>query len=180
MAVQFAQWNLVCKLGIAIAVGAIAEMMSGAVAQAVPLDSFRPQPAKANSELTSPLVTANGYEPASQTDVQLYLPLARRYGCSTEIRKPNSAYEPTRYRFAAALNGCANKLNELVEAGTVVSSENWSTLKQLERAYAGEIAALRFQIDALEARTKEQEQQQFSPTTNLHGETVLELSGIRR
>lgn len=180
MVSQSAQWSWVCKLGMAIVVGAIAEMVDGAVAQAVPLDSFRLQPAQSRSELTPPPAPSNSYEPASQTDVQVYTSLAKRYDCSTGIHRPNSAYKPTRYMFAAALNSCTDRLDELAEAGTEINPESWSTLKQLEKAYAGEIAVLRFRIDALEARTKEQEQQQFLPTAKLHGETVLELSGIRR
>ncbi|MEM7580986.1 MAG: iron uptake porin, partial [Cyanobacteria bacterium P01_A01_bin.80] len=100
--------------------------------------------------------------------------LVERYGCIAGY--PNGTYRGnralTRYEFAAGLNACLDRVNELIRTATdnLVSREDLATLQRLQEEFSAELATLRGRVDALEARTAELEANQFSTTAKLKGE----------
>ena len=99
--------------------------------------------------------------------------LVERYGCIAGY--PDRTYRGnralTRYEFAAGLNACLDRVNELIAASTanLVKKEDLATLQKLQEQFALELATIRGRVDALEARTTTLEKQQFSTTTKLSG-----------
>jgi hypothetical protein len=106
--------------------------------------------------------------------------LVERYGCIAGY--PDKTYRGnralTRYEFAAGLNACLDRVNELIAAATadLVKKEDLATLQKLQEEFAAELATLRGRVDALEARTATLEKQQFSTTTKLSGNVWFNLS----
>ena len=112
--------------------------------------------------------------------------LVERYGCI--VGYPDKTFRGnralTRFEFAAGLNACLNRVNELIAAATadLVKKEDLATLQKLQEEFAAELATLRGRVDALEARTSTLEKQQFSTTTKLAGEAIFALTdefGVR-
>ncbi|MEH2412357.1 iron uptake porin [Nostoc sp.] len=108
--------------------------------------------------------------------------LVERYGCIAGY--PNGTYRGnralTRYEFAAGLNACLNRVNELIATATtdLVSKQDLATLQRLQEEFSAELATLRGRVDGLEARTSELEANQFSTTTKLVGEAVFSVSDV--
>jgi hypothetical protein len=106
--------------------------------------------------------------------------LVERYGCAAGY--PNGTFRGnrslTRYEFAAGLNSCLDRVNELIATATaeMVSKQDLATLQRLQEEFSTELATLRGQVDALEARTGELEANQFSTTTKLSGEAIFSVS----
>ena len=106
--------------------------------------------------------------------------LVERYGCIAGY--PDSTFRgrqaTSRYEFAAGLNACLDKINEIISAGLAdkVSKEDLATLQKLQEEFAAELATLRGRVDALDAKTAKLEAQQFSTTTKLRGEAVMGLA----
>ncbi len=107
--------------------------------------------------------------------------LVERYGCIAGY--PNGTYRGnralTRYEFAAGLNACLDRVNELIATATadIVTKEDLVTLQRLQEEFSAELATLRGRVDALEVRTAEIEANQFSTTTKLQGEATFTLAG---
>jgi Carbohydrate-selective porin, OprB family/S-layer homology domain len=107
--------------------------------------------------------------------------LVERYGCIAGY--PDKTYRGnramTRYEFAAGLNACLDRVNELIAAATadLVKKEDLATLQKLQEEFAAELATLRGRVDALETRTAVLERQQFSTTTKLQGNVWVNLTG---
>ncbi|MEH2389564.1 MAG: iron uptake porin, partial [Nostoc sp.] len=103
--------------------------------------------------------------------------LVERYGCIAGY--PNQTYRGnramTRYEFAAGLNACLERINELIVTATadLVKKEDLATLQKLQEQFAAELATLRGRVDTVEARTAELEANQFSTTTKLNGEVII-------
>lgn len=108
--------------------------------------------------------------------------LVERYGCIAGY--PDRTYRGnramTRYEFAAGLNACMDRVNELIAASTtdLVKKQDLDTLQKLQEEFAAELATLRGRVDALEAKTATLEKQQFSTTTKLNGEVVFGVAGV--
>lgn len=106
--------------------------------------------------------------------------LVEQYGCIEGY--PDRAYRGnramTRYEFAAGLNACLNKIQELIAASNTdfVRKEDVEALRRLQEEFAAELANLRGRVDALEARTQKLERQQFSTTTKLNAEVVFAVA----
>lgn len=106
--------------------------------------------------------------------------LVERYNCIAGY--PDGTFRGnramTRYEFAAGLNACLDKVNELIKAGTtnLATKDDLAALQRLQEEFAAELATLRGRVDALEARTSELEANQFSTTTKLTGEAIFALS----
>jgi hypothetical protein len=106
--------------------------------------------------------------------------LVERYGCIAGY--PDSTFRgrqaTSRYEFAAGLNACLDKINEIISAGLAdkVSKEDLATLQKLQEEFAAELATLRGRVDALDAKTAKLEAQQFSTTTKLRGEAIMGLA----
>ncbi|MBE8986973.1 iron uptake porin [Nostoc sp. LEGE 12450] len=103
--------------------------------------------------------------------------LVERYGCIAGY--PNQTYRGnramTRYEFAAGLNACLDRINELIATATgdLVKKEDLAALQKLQEQFAAELSTLRGRVDAVEARTAELEANQFSTTTKLNGEVII-------
>ncbi len=99
--------------------------------------------------------------------------LVERYGCI--VGYPDKTYRGnralSRYEFAAGLNACLDKIQELIAAATAdfVKKEDLEVVKRLQEEFAAELASLRGRIEALEVRTATLEKQQFSTTTKFFG-----------
>ncbi|WP_377480540.1 MAG: iron uptake porin [Microcoleus anatoxicus] len=110
--------------------------------------------------------------------------LVERYGCIAGY--PDGTFRGnramTRYEFAAGLNACLDKVNELIKGGArgLATKEDLASVQKLQEEFAAELATLRGRVDALEARTAELEANQFSTTTKLNGEVIFALTGIAR
>ncbi len=108
--------------------------------------------------------------------------LVERYGCIAGY--PDGTYRGnraiTRYEFAAGLNACLDRVNELIAAGTsdLVRKEDLATLQRLQAEFAAELTTLRGRVNNLEARTAQLEANQFSTTTKLAGEVIFAASGV--
>ncbi len=106
--------------------------------------------------------------------------LVERYGCIAGY--PDGTYRgnraTTRYEFAAGLNACLDRVNELIATATAdaVRREDLATLQRLQEEFATELATLRGRVDSLEAVSAELEANQFSTTTKLLGEVVAAVS----
>ena len=107
--------------------------------------------------------------------------LVERYGCIAGY--PDNTFAGnrvlTRYEFAAGLNACLDRVNELIATATAesVTKEDLATIQRLQAEFSSELTNLRGRVDALEAQTAELEANQFSTTTKLSGEVILAVSG---
>ncbi len=110
--------------------------------------------------------------------------LVERYGCIEGY--PDRTYRGnralTRYEFAAGLNSCLNRIQELIAAagGGGISAEEIATLRRLQEEFRAELTTLRGRVDALEARATRLEAQQFSTTTKLAGEAIFAVAAIAK
>jgi Carbohydrate-selective porin, OprB family/S-layer homology domain len=108
--------------------------------------------------------------------------LVERYGCIAGY--PDRTYRGnramTRYEFAAGLNACMDRVNELIAAATndLASKEDLATLQKMQEEFAAELAEIRGKVDGLEVKVATLEKQQFSTTTKLRGEAVIAVSGV--
>ncbi len=139
------------------------------------------------SDRNKPALNAQGVTSVSQlSDVKptdwaftALQSLVERYGCIAGY--PNSTYRgnqaTSRYEFAAGLNACLDKINEIISAGLAdkVGKEDLATLKKLQEEFAAELVTLRGRVDALDAKTAKLEAQQFSTTTKLFGQAIFGL-----
>ncbi|OHY31649.1 iron uptake porin [Cylindrospermopsis raciborskii] len=106
--------------------------------------------------------------------------LVERYNCISGY--PDGTFRGNRtlnrFEFAASLNACLERVSELIASSTAdaVKKEDLATLQRLQEEFSAELATLRGQVDALEARTGELEANQFSTTTKLKGEAIFGLS----
>ena len=106
--------------------------------------------------------------------------LVERYGCIAGY--PNGTFGGnrgmTRYEFAAGLNACLNRVNELIGTATanLVKKEDLATLQKLQEQFATELVTLRGRVDTLEAHTAELEAHQFSTTTKLQGQAIISVN----
>ncbi|PZV14478.1 MAG: hypothetical protein DCF22_08910 [Leptolyngbya sp.] len=106
--------------------------------------------------------------------------LVERYGCI--VGYPDKTFRGnralSRYEFAAGLNACLDKIQELIAAATAdfVKKEDLLVVQKLQEEFAAELAALRGRVDALDIRTATLEKQQFSTTTKLRTELITYLA----
>ena len=107
--------------------------------------------------------------------------LVERYGCIAGYpdRTFRGRQATSRYEFAAGLNACLDKINEIISAGLAdkVSKEDLATLRRLQEEFAAELATLRGRVDALDSKVAKLEAQQFSTTTKLSGEAIMSVQG---
>jgi Carbohydrate-selective porin, OprB family/S-layer homology domain len=107
--------------------------------------------------------------------------LVERYGCIAGYpdRTFRGKQATSRYEFAAGLNACLDKINEIISAGLAdkVSKEDLATLQKLQEEFAAELATLRGRVDALDAKVEKLEAQQFSTTTKLSGLAFFNVTG---
>ncbi|MBD2084546.1 iron uptake porin [Coleofasciculus sp. FACHB-542] len=108
--------------------------------------------------------------------------LVERYGCIAGY--PDSTFRGnralSRYEFAAGLNACLNRINQLIQTSTgeLASQEDLATLQRLQTEFAPELATLLTRVGNLEASVTQLEEQRFSTTTRLRGEILFAVSGV--
>ena len=85
-----------------------------------------------------------------------------------------------RYEFAAGLNACLDRVNELIATASadLTTKQDLATIQKLQAEFSAELATLRGRVDAVEARTAELEANQFSTTTKLQGQVVAVVSDV--
>jgi hypothetical protein len=109
--------------------------------------------------------------------------LVERYGGIVGLPTNPPTYQgrraTTRYEFAAGLNACLDRINELIAASVenLVTKEDMKLIQRLQEEFAAELALLRGRVDTLEARTATLEAQQFSTTTKLTGQVIFGVQG---
>jgi hypothetical protein len=107
--------------------------------------------------------------------------LVERYGCIEGYRsKKYLGNRPlSRYEFAAGLNACLDKVGEQIAAATstLATKDDLATVQRLQEEFKTELVTLKGRVDALEAKTKELESQQFSTTTKLAATQVFGITG---
>jgi hypothetical protein len=107
--------------------------------------------------------------------------LVERYGCIAGYpdRTFRGQRSLTRFEFAAGLNACLDKINEILTAGLAdkASKEDLAAIQKLQEEFAAELAALKGRVDTLESKTATLEAQQFSTTTKLEGQAIIAFSG---
>jgi hypothetical protein len=107
--------------------------------------------------------------------------LVERYGCIAGY--PNSNYRGnralSRYEFAAGVNACLDRINELITTATndLLTREDLAVLQKLQSEFAPELATLRGRVDSLETKTAEIAANQFSTTTKLSGLLIVGIQG---
>ncbi|MEA5573909.1 iron uptake porin [Calothrix sp. UHCC 0171] len=107
--------------------------------------------------------------------------LVERYGCIAGY--PDGTFKGnralTRYEFAAGLNACLNRVNELIGTATESNAnrEDLAQLQKLQEEFSAELATLRGRVDNLEARSAEIAANQFSTTTQMFGVAIIGIQG---
>ena len=104
--------------------------------------------------------------------------LVDRYGCI--VGYPDQTYRGnnslSRYEFAAGLNSCLNQIERLIAASEAVLREDIETINRLIQEFEAELATIAGRVDSLESRVAFLEDNQFSTTTKLVGETAFTLA----
>ncbi|BAZ49419.1 hypothetical protein NIES4103_20310 [Nostoc sp. NIES-4103] len=147
------------------------------------LEQVNKYSSEANSQNSLSQVTSvSQFSDVQPTDwaFQALQSLVERYGCIAGY--PSGVYRGnralTRYEFAAGLNACLDRVNELIATATadLVTKQDLATLQRLQEEFSAELATLRGRVDSLEARTAELEANQFSTTTKLVGEAIFAVT----
>jgi hypothetical protein len=106
--------------------------------------------------------------------------LVERYGCIAGY--PDGTYRGnralTRYEFAAGLNACLQQIESLIAGLDFVTREDLETLQRLVQEFEAELATLGTRVDNLEGRVAFLEDNQFSTTTKLVGESIFGLASV--
>ncbi|MDB9536152.1 iron uptake porin [Dolichospermum planctonicum CS-1226] len=132
-----------------------------------------------NNNSQSQVTSVSQFSDVQPTDwaFQALQSLVERYGCIAGY--PSGTFRGnrslSRYEFAAGLNSCLDRVNELIATATadLVTKQDLATLQRLQEEFSAELATLRGRVDALEGRTAELEANQFSTTTKLKGEAIF-------
>lgn len=170
-------------VGITFAGAANAQTVSSSpVSQSSTIDQVSAYSAEGRGDNLSQVTSVSQFSDVKPTDwaFQALQSLVERYGCI--VGYPDKTYRGnralSRYEFAAGLNACLDKIQELIAAATAdfVKKEDLEVVKRLQEEFAAELAALRGRVDALEVRTATLEKQQFSTTTKLSGEVIFSLA----
>ena len=171
--------NLAGSLGLLSVIGAVAASPTLAETTAV---------SQINQAMSNDPVAQNVTSVSQLSDVKptdwaftALQSLVERYGCIAGYpdRTFRGKQATSRYEFAAGLNACLDKINEIISAGLAdkVSKEDLATLQKLQEEFAAELATLRGRVDALDAKVTKLEAQQFSTTTKLTGEAIMAVTG---
>lgn len=174
-------WNAL-KISPAIALG----LLAGNSALAVEVNPQVTTVAQLSQEADSigQVTSVSQFSDVQPTDwaFQALQSLVERYGCIAGY--PNRTFRGnralTRFEFAAGLNACLDRVNELIATATadVITRQDLAALQRLQEEFSAELATLRGRVDALEARTSELEANQFSTTTTLSGEAIFNVSDV--
>ena len=140
------------------------------------------QTVESYSEGLNQITNVNQLRDVSPTDwsYEALRSLVDRYGCISGF--PNQTYRGSqplsRYEFAAGLNSCLNQIERLIASSETVSQEDLATINRLSQEFEAELASIGGRVDEIESRTAVLEDNQFSTTTKLGGETSFALSQV--
>jgi Carbohydrate-selective porin, OprB family/S-layer homology domain len=186
----------ISKMVVAVSVAPIVALVWGSGASnANQIDNFDPAAIPPLGAIDAPLATAPTPAMAQVNSVsqlsdvkpgdwafQALQSLVERYGCISGY--PDKTYRGnramTRYEFAAGLNACMDRVNELIAAATndLASQEDLVTLQKLQAEFAAELATLRGRVDGIEAKVATLEKQQFSTTTKLSADVWMNVTSV--
>lgn len=164
-------------ISAAVAASALISGAANAQSQVSPSEQLQLRPSAVAQNVTS-VSQLSDVRPTDWAFTALQS-LVERYGCIAGYpdRTFRGKQATSRYEFAAGLNACLDKINEIISAGLAdkVSKEDLATLQKLQEEFAAELATLRGRVDALDAKVTKLEAQQFSTTTKLRGEAIFGL-----
>lgn len=105
--------------------------------------------------------------------------LVERYQCIAGY--PDGTFQGnrpmTRFEFAAGLNACLRRIEALAGSNTPeVTRADLESIRRLTTEFRTELTALGTRVNSLEGRVRFLEERQFSTTTKLAGEVVMQLS----
>lgn len=104
--------------------------------------------------------------------------LVENYGCI--VGYPDRTFRGnraiSRYEFAAGLNACMEQMERLISESNTVIQADIEALSKLAKEFETELAALGARVDNLEGRIAFLEDNQFSTTVIMGGETIFALS----
>ena len=162
----------------AIAISAIGCFFGNVAVSAAPSSSLPPKQDVIGQNVTS-VSQLSDVRPTDWAFTALQS-LVERYGCIAGYpdRTFRGNQATSRYEFAAGLNACLDKINEIISAGLAdkVGKEDLATLQKLQEEFAAELATLRGRVDSLDAKTAKLEARQFSTTTKLDGQAIMSVS----
>ncbi|MEB3310929.1 MAG: iron uptake porin [Snowella sp.] len=102
--------------------------------------------------------------------------LTERYGCISGY--PNQTFRGdralSRWEFAAGLNACLNKLLTNLESASQLARDDLALLKRLQEDFKKELAPLTARVDNLESRLSYLEDHNFSPTSKIFGNLIVQ------
>lgn len=153
-------------------------LLSGTLATFLPVIQ-----APAMAQASGPVTAISELSDVQPTDwaFQALQSLVERYGCIAGY--PDRTYRGnralTRFEFAAGLNACLDRINELLAAGLSdkVTREDLALLQRLQEEFASELAALRGRVDILEEDVADIRSRIFNPVTKLNAQVVTGLVG---
>jgi len=175
------------------AFGAVVAWTGVANAQMLPTDSVNPTLQRSEQYYVGPsmmnqaqVTSVSEFADVKPTDWAFLAlqSLVERYGCIVGLPTNPPTYQgrraTTRFEFAAGLNACLDRINELIAAAVepLVTKEDLLVLQKLQEEFAAELSIIRGRVDALEARTALLEQQQFSTVTKLRSEVIFAPYGV--
>ncbi|NJK37260.1 MAG: carbohydrate porin [Oscillatoriales cyanobacterium RM1_1_9] len=102
--------------------------------------------------------------------------LVERYSCLSgfsNLFQGNSSLN--RQEFVVILNACLNQVIQQQQLGQNISQADLQVLQRLSSEFSSELNSLQTNISSLESRITELESNQFSTTTKLEGETLLQF-----
>lgn len=149
--------------------------------------ALTPQIAQAQTtqvaQASGPVTSISQLSDVQPTDwaFQALQSLVERYGCIAGY--PDRTYRGnramTRFEFAAGMNACLDRINELIAAGLAdkVSREDLAVLQRLQEEFAAELAALKGRVDVLEADVADLQSKVFNPVTKLNVQVITALTG---
>ena len=159
-------------------------MTSGAWAETLPTNNSEQQVNNSQEQAVSQVTSVSQLSDVQPGDwaFQALQSLVERYGCIAGY--PNGTYRGnralSRYEFAAGLNACLDRVNELIATATadLTTKQDLGTIQKLQEEFSTELAILRGRIDIVEAKTAELKANQFSTTTKLQGQIVTVVSDV--
>jgi hypothetical protein len=159
-------------------------MTSGAWAETLPTNNSEQQVNNSQEQAVSQVTSVSQLSDVQPNDwaFQALQSLVERYGCIAGY--PNGTFRGnralSRYEFAAGLNACLDRVNELIATATadLTTKQDLATIQKLQEEFSAELATLRGRVDTVEAKTAELEANQFSTTTKLQGQVVAVVSDV--
>ncbi|MBD2664273.1 iron uptake porin [Richelia sinica] len=175
--------RLTCKLLYVFPVLLITQVLTTAGAKAAPTQDIEAllEDEQGEVEQVTSVSQLSDVQP-SDWAFQALQSLVERYGCIAGY--PNGTFRGnramTRYEFAAGLDACLNRVQELIANNTAdaVKKEDLEILQRLQQEFSDGLVELGGRVDGLESRTAVLESQQFSTTTKLNAEVIMSLGGV--